>query len=84
LRIYRDFCDFQDGGSRYLGFSKIQNFNGRCAVRGDFASVLNFIKIGQTVADIWRFNSFFKWRPSAILMITGGLYLEIHLKAELT
>jgi len=43
------------------------------------------IKIGQTVADIWPFNGFFsKWRLSAILMITGGLYLEIHLKAELT
>ena len=48
-------------------------------------NVLNFIKIGQSVADIWRFNGFFsKWRPSAILMITGGLYLEIHLKPELT
>jgi len=23
---YRDFCDFQDGGRRHLGFSKIPNF----------------------------------------------------------
>jgi len=29
--------------------------------------VPNFIKIGQTVAEIWRFNGFLKWRPSAIL-----------------
>jgi len=27
---YRDFCDFQDGGRRYLGFSR--------SVRGQFAS----------------------------------------------
>ena len=32
------FCDFQDGGGRHLGFSKIQNFNGRSAVRGKYAS----------------------------------------------
>jgi len=24
LRTYRDFCDFQDGGRRHVGFSKIQ------------------------------------------------------------
>jgi len=38
LRRYRDFCDFQDGGHRHLGFSKIRNFDGRSAVRGEFAS----------------------------------------------
>ena len=27
----------------------------------------NFIKIGQTLAEIWLFNSFSKWRRSAIL-----------------
>ena len=27
----------------------------------------SFIKIGQTVAEIWRFNGFLKWRPFAIL-----------------
>jgi len=32
------FCDFQDGGRRHLGFSKIPNFNGLPAVRGQFAS----------------------------------------------
>jgi len=31
--------------------------------------VPNFIKIGQTVAEIWQFNGFFsKWRPTAILV----------------
>jgi len=28
------FSDFQDGGRRHLGFSKIPNFNGLSAVRG--------------------------------------------------
>jgi len=34
---YRDtaiFVIFQDGGRRHFGFSKIRNFNGRSAVRG--------------------------------------------------
>jgi len=51
---------FQGNGRRHFGFSKIRNFNGRSAVRGQYATVPNFIKIGQTVAEIWRFNGFFK------------------------
>ena len=36
-------------------------------------TVPNLIKIGQTVAEIWRFNGFFsKWRPSAILDLLGA------------
>jgi len=38
LRIYRDFCDFQDGGCRHLEFSKIQHFNDLSAVGGQYAS----------------------------------------------
>jgi len=35
----------------------------------------NFIKISQTVADIWRFNGkFSKWRPSAILDLSGAYW----------
>jgi len=35
----------------------------------------NFIKIGETVADIWRFNVFFsKWRPPAILDLLGAYW----------
>jgi len=30
---------FQDGGRRHFGFSKIGNFNGRSAVRGQCASM---------------------------------------------
>jgi len=33
-----DFCAIQDGGHRHLGFSKMRNFNGHSAVRGQFAS----------------------------------------------
>jgi len=33
--------------------------------------VPNFIKIGQTVAEIWQFNGFFKMAASAILDMTG-------------
>jgi len=38
LRIYCDFCDFQNGGCRHLEFSKIRNFNGVSAVEGQYAS----------------------------------------------
>jgi len=39
LRRYRDFCDFPDGGCRHLELSKIRNFNGLSAVRGQYASL---------------------------------------------
>ena len=35
------------------------------------ASMPNFIKIDPTVAEIWRFNGFFKMAASAILDMTG-------------
>ena len=59
------FVIFQDCGRSHLGFSKIQNFNGWSGVRGhrDQGScvvVLNFLKIGRTVADKWWFNFFFQ------------------------
>ena len=34
----------------------------------------NFIKIGQTVAGIWRFNVFSKWRRSVILDLSGAYW----------
>jgi len=60
LRTYRDFCDFEDGGRRHVGFSKIRNFYGRSPVVGQYVTVPNFVKIGHTVAEIWRFNGLFK------------------------
>jgi len=33
------------------------------------------VKIGRTVAEMWRFNSLFsKWRPSAILDLLGAYW----------
>jgi len=56
---YRKFCDFQDEGIRHLGFSKIRNFNGLSHVTGPMCvTVANFIKIGQTVAEMWHFKGF--------------------------
>jgi len=76
------FVIFQDDCCRHLGFRKIENFNDN---RPIYVSMPNFIKIGQTVAEIWRFNGFSKWRRSAILDLSdaywdhprrllGGLY----------
>ena len=74
LLKYRDFCDFQDGGRRHLGFQKFEILMAEqlkgaiCVIRP------NIIKIGQTVAEIWRFNDFFKWWPSAILDLLGAYW----------
>jgi len=39
----------------------------------------NFIKIGRTVADMWRYHGFFsKWRPSAPSWICWALTGTIH------
>ena len=52
------FLWFQDGD---LGFSKIQNFNGQSAVRGQHVSSCQISsKTGQTVAEIWWCNVFFQ------------------------
>ena len=37
----------------------------------------NFIKIGQTLAEIWRFNCFSKWRLSAILDFGNSNFLTV-------
>ena len=36
--------------------------------------VPNLIEIGQNIAEIWRFNGFSKWRPSAILDLLGAYW----------
>jgi len=75
LRRCRDLW-FQDGDRRHLGFSKIQNFNSWFAARGQCASPCQIsLKIGRTVAEIWRFIGVFsKWRPSAILDLLGAYW----------
>ena len=49
--ISRFFCDVQDGNRLHLGFSK----NSICR-RPICITVPNVTKIGQTVADTWRFK----------------------------
>jgi len=54
--------------------------------------MLNFIKIGQTVADIWPFNGFFKmaavrrlddyWRPLFRNPSKGRVNLDIAVRAQ--
>ena len=54
----RDFCNFSMAGDCHLGFSKMWNFNSVHCTGPIYVTVPNFIKIGQTVGEIWQFNSF--------------------------
>ena len=53
---YGDIAIFQDGDRRHFGFSKIRNFNGRSAVRGQYASLYQIlsksVKRLQTHGDL--------------------------------
>jgi len=85
LQRYCDFLNFQDGRRAILDFwnREILWFLGSRGWRR--ISMLNFVKISQSVANILRFFDFLRWRPSAILdlfgvymdhsqWVTGGLY----------
>jgi len=54
------FCDYQDGERRHFGFLKILNFNGRTAVRGEFAPPcqisLKSAKLLQRYGDLTVFK----------------------------
>jgi len=70
---------FQDSGRRHLGFAKIQNFNGLSPVGGQFASPCQIssksVKQLQTYGDLTVFS---KWRPSAILDLSGAYFGTTH------
>jgi len=66
LLRYGDFWISQNGGRRHLGFSIFPNFKGRNGPGWKFVTVLNFVTIGETVAEIWGFCDFPRCRPSAI------------------
>ena len=54
---YRDnaiFVIFQDGGRRHFEFSKIGNFNGRSAVRGQYASLYQILS--KSVKRLQRYS----------------------------
>ena len=73
----RDFCDFlrwRPPPSWIFTNSKFFLRTIHC--RGPICvTVPNLIKIGQTFAEIWRFNGFFsKWRSPAILDLLGAYW----------
>ena len=38
----------------------------------------NFVEIGRTIAEIWQFMFFSRWRPSTILDLWGKFWDEPH------
>jgi len=57
LLRYRDFCDFQDGGSRPL--QKFEMLAVCPPYRDNMRLIMRqFIKIDQAVPEIWLFNGF--------------------------
>jgi len=67
LLRYCDFSIFQDGGRRHLGFSILEILTVESVKRAKMRHLQNFVSIGQTVAQIWRFFIFLKMAASAIL-----------------
>ena len=69
------FVIFQDGGRRHFKFSKIRNFNGRSAVRGQHASLYQILS--KSVKRLQRYSDltvFSKWQPSAILDLLAPIW----------
>jgi len=64
LRKYRDFCDFQDGSHCHLGFSKLQNFNGRSAVRIEFVSPCQILS--KSVKRLQRYDDLTVFKMAAV------------------
>jgi len=60
LPTYSSISTFQTGVHPPCWIFKIQNFNGRQSWGSTCITVPNFVAIGQTVAEIWRFLSFFQ------------------------
>jgi len=48
------FVIFQDGGRSHFGFSKIRNFDGRSAVRGQYASLYQILS--KSVKRLQRYS----------------------------
>ena len=68
------FVIFQDGGRRHFGFSKIRNFNGQSAVRGQYASLYQILS--KSVKRLQRYSDltvFFKMAAVRHLGFVGRL-----------
>jgi len=60
LRKYHDYCNFQIADAAILDFQKFEILT-LGPLKGPICvTVPNFIKIGQPVAEILRFNDFFQ------------------------
>jgi len=74
--VSAQFCNFQDGGRRHLGFLKIQNFNGWSVARVQYASSCQMssqsVERSQRYGDLTGFFS--KWRLSAVLDLLGAYW----------
>jgi len=86
LWSYGPFSIFQDGGHPPSCIFKSTKFSVPMWFRVPICVNLpKFMQIGQTIAEIWQFFDFSRWRPSAILdlyyacldhprCVVGGLY----------
>jgi len=68
LRRYRDFCDFQDGGRRHLGFWKIRNFNGLSPAGVQSASPCQ-ISFKKTVKRLLRYSDITVFKMAAVRLV---------------
>jgi len=68
------FVTFQDDGRRHFGFSQIRNFNGRSAVRGQYASLYRILsKSDRRLQRYSDLTGFFKMAAVlAILDLLGA------------
>jgi len=78
LRRYRDFCNFQDGGRRHLGFSKkIRNFYRRSSLGANMRHRAKFHQNRSHGCRDMAILRFSKWRPSAILFLWNSNFVTV-------
>ena len=58
------FVIFQDGGRRHFGFAKIRDFNGRSAVRGQYASLYQISS--KSVKRLQRYGDLTVFKMAAV------------------
>jgi len=73
MRRYRDFYDFQDGGSRHLEFSKIWNFNDQSAVGANVRHRATFHQNRSHSCRDGNLTFFFKMAAVRYLGFVGRL-----------
>jgi len=74
LRRYSNFCDFlKMAAAAILDFQKLEIFTADPVYGVICVNVPNLIEIGQTVAEIWRFNFLLKITAVRHLGFLGSL-----------